>query len=90
MTTTTKSKNKKPTSQCNEYSTEIKTISAILDNHAEVIDELADVVDNHAEVLGQIRENEDVLASRLTIIFWFCGITTAVATALAITSLVCK
>jgi putative lipoic acid-binding regulatory protein len=61
-----------------------------IDNHAEVINDHSETINNHAEVLEQARENADILDAKVTLVFWFCGITTAIATALAITALVCK
>jgi hypothetical protein len=61
-----------------------------LDNHAEVINENAEAINNNAEACEQDRDNANVLDAKVTLVFWFCGITTAIATALAITALVCK
>jgi hypothetical protein len=97
MKPTTKTKKKSTTSKCNEYSTEFKEIEAILDNQFEIINDHADLINNHGQIINsyaeswkQIREDQEVLSSRITLVFWFCGITTAIATTLAITSLVCK
>ena len=61
-----------------------------LDNHAEVINENSETINNNAEACEQDRDNANVLDAKVTLVFWFCGITTAIATALAITALVCK
>lgn len=61
-----------------------------LDNHAEVINENSEAINNNAEACEQDRDNANVLDAKVTLVFWFCGITTAIATALAITALVCK
>jgi hypothetical protein len=58
-----------------------------LDNHAEVINANANA---NAEACQQDQDNANVLDAKVTLVFWFCGITTAIATALAITALVCK
>jgi hypothetical protein len=97
MKTPTKPKTKKTTYKCNEFSTEIQEIGAILDSHLEVINDHADLIDNHGEVINSyadswqhIREDQEILSHRINLVFWFCGITTAIATSLAITALVCK
>ena len=61
-----------------------------LDNHAEVINENSETINNNAEACEQDRDNANVLDAKVTLVFWFCGITTVIATALAITALVCK
>jgi len=90
MKPTTKPKKKSTTSKCDEYNIKLKTFGAVIDNHAEILNDHAEVVNSYAESWKQIRENQEVLSSRITLVFWFCGITTAIATTLAITSLVCK
>ena len=94
--TKTKTKATQPTSvdkYSNQYIAVVKILAETqeqIDNHAEVINDHSETIDNHAEVLEQARENADILDAKVTLVFWFCGITTAIATALAITALVCK
>jgi len=94
--TKTKTKATNPTSvdkYSDKYIAVLKILAEIqeqIDNHAEVIRDNSETINNNAEVLGQARKNANVLDAKVTLVFWFCGITTAIATALAITALVCK
>jgi hypothetical protein len=69
----------------------------LIDEHEEALNAHADAINSHAKDLSEIsttlfnqREDANVLDAKVTLVFWFCGITTAIATALAITALVCK
>ena len=65
----------------------------LIDEHEEALNAHADAINNLSEIsttLFNQREDANVLDAKVTLVFWFCGITTAIATALAITALVCK
>ena len=94
MTTKNKTTKKPSTSTLeNEYKNIVNSLNElgeIINDHAEIIDDHGEVINSNADSSEQIRKDQEVLSSRISLVFWFCGITTAIATALAITALVCK
>jgi hypothetical protein len=94
MTTKNKTTKKPSTSNLeNEYKNIVNSFNGlgdIINDHAEIIDEHGEVINSYADSWQHIREDQEVLSSRINLVFWFCGITTAIATSLAITALVCK
>jgi hypothetical protein len=94
MTTKNKTTKKQSTPKFeNEYKKFINSLNGlgdIINDHAEIIDDHGEVINSYADSWQHIREDQEILSHRINLVFWFCGITTAIATSLAITALVCK